>query len=173
MIVVESPDLKRLAAGAAAYPKVLRASIRKELAAAALAAAKESRSKIRGMPVKGAVPYKESTGLRAAIGAATKAKTTVNSLGAGSKIYVARSAALAEHNRWRVAQLFDGAAQFGAYASGGGGSFMHPVYGTKTLVAQGGFPYFKTVIAERAPAIREAMQKTLLEAAKATLPNVR
>jgi hypothetical protein len=41
------------------------------------------------------------------------------------------------------------------------------------LVAQGGFPYFRTVIAERAPAIREAMQKTLLEAAKATLPNVR
>jgi hypothetical protein len=155
MIVVESPDLKRLAAGAAAYPKVLRASIRKELATAALAAAKESRSKIRGMPVKGAVPYKESTGLRAAIGA-------VNSLGAASKIYVARSAALAEHNRWRVAQLFDA-----------GAAFRHPVYGTKTFVSQQPYPYFKTVIAERAPAIREAMQKTLLEAAKATLPNVR
>jgi hypothetical protein len=161
MIVVESPDLKRLAAGAAAYPKVLRASIRKELAAAALAAAKESRSKIRGMPVKGAVPYKESTGLRAAIGAATKAKTTVNSLGAASKIYVARSAALAEHNRWRVAQLFDA-----------GAAFRHPVYGTKTFVSQQPYPYFRTVIAERAPAIREAMQRTLLEAAKATLPNV-
>jgi hypothetical protein len=172
MITVESPDLKRLAAGATLYPKAQRSALRKELAAAALEAAKASRSKIRGMPVKGDIPYKEAADLRAAIGAATKAVTTVNSLGAGSKIYVAKSGALAAHNRWRVAQLFDGGAQFGAYSAGGGGSFIHPVYGTKTLVSQGGFPYFKTVIAERAPAIREAMQRTLLAAAKATLPNV-
>lgn len=164
MIVVESPDLKRLAAGASAYPKVLRSAIRKQLAAGALEAAKASRSKIRGMPVKGDVPYRQGGGLRADISAAVKATTTVNSLGAQSRIRVQKNAKLAEHNRWRVAQLFDS-----------GKPFRHRYWGEWVEGAkdQAPYPYFKTVIAERAPAIREAMQRTLLEAAKATLPNVR
>jgi hypothetical protein len=162
VIRVESPDLKRLAAGASVYPKVLRSAIRKELAAGALEAAKASRSKIRGMPVKGDVPYRQGGGLRADIAAAIRASTTINSLGAGSKIYVARSGKLTENNRWRVAQLFDA-----------GATFRHPIFGTKKFAPQDPFPYFKTVIAEHAPAIRARMQVTLLEAAKATLPNVR
>lgn len=163
MITVESPDLKRLAAGAAVYPKALRAGIRKQLNAGALDAAKASRSKIRGMGVKGDVPYKEAAGLRAAIGSAIKATTTINSLGASSKIYVANTGALTANNRYRVAQLFDK-----------GAPFRHPLFGTWVdgLPSQNAYPYFQTVIAERAVAIRELMQATLLEAAVATLPNV-
>lgn len=163
MITVESPDLKRLAAGAAVYPKALRSAIRKQLAAGALEAAKASRKQIRSMSVKGDVPYKQGSGLRADIGTAIKASTTINSLGAGSKIYVAKSGALTAHNRWRVAQLLDS-----------GKSFRHPLFGewVEGLPDQQPFPYFKTVIAERAAEIRLSMQATLIEAARVTLPNV-
>lgn len=163
MIRIESPDLNRLAIGAKAFPKPLRATMRKELAGIGKEAAQAAKDKIRAMPVKGDVGYRQGTDLRADIAKAIRVNAGINTrAGASVKIRVAETAALKQHRRFRAAQLLDK-----------GVPFRHRVYGKDVWVNMPGYPYFRRTVEERAPQMRVVAAAALREAIVTTMPNVR
>jgi hypothetical protein len=163
MIKIESPDLQHLAVGSKAYGKALRSALRKEITGIAKKGVTTVKSTIRGMPVKGDVPYRQAAGLRQAIANATRASTAITAAnGVSASIRVGKGGGLAANNRWRVAQLINR------------GPFRHPLFGewVEGLPDQPGFPYFDKPLLELAPEMMVAANVAVLEAARATLPNV-
>lgn len=162
MIEVQSLDLRALALGAKEFPKPLRSAVRKSLKGVANEGAQAAKAKILGMPSKG---HSGGSNLRSDIAAAIKVAPSVTAgRGAQIRVRVAMSPALAAHRRFRVAQLLDK-----------GKPFRHPYFGewVDNEKDQQPFPYFRSTMYERAPAMRAAMQASLLEAISLTIPNVR
>lgn len=178
MLTVVSPDLQRLAAGAKVFPKPLRASMRKELTVIARTGQKASKSRIRSMPSGGgrridrtrlarfdAGIFTAEAGLRSVIASAIRVTATASTTkGVGVRIYVADTADLEDHRRFRVAQLLDTK-----------GTFAHKVYGRWTTPKQitPGFKYFEQELEKLSPEMRLAAAEAIRVATFATMPNVR
>lgn len=156
MIKVDAAAYERLGADTKAFGKVLRASMRKELTVVGNLGKKAVQAKIRSMPVKGDVPYRQGGGLRRDIAAATRSSAAIAvRSGTNVTIRVGRTGALSAHNRWRVAQLMDR------------GDFRHPLFGewVEGLPDQKGFPYFHDTLEELRPAMLAAANVAAREAA--------
>jgi hypothetical protein len=163
MYTVDTSDFQRLAAGAAAFDKPLRAATRKQLNAVGRIGGAAVKGKIRTMPSKGGHSRRQGS-LRRDIAAAVRVTGAVSEANVASvKVRVVETGALAAENRWRVAQLLDK------------GGVRHPVYGHRDAawVDQPGYPYFRSVLMLQAPAMRVAARAALEAAVLATIPNVR
>jgi hypothetical protein len=153
LIKVDAAAFERLGADSKAYGKVLRKAVRKELTVIGRTGANEAKAKIRSMPVKGDVPYKQGGGLRRDIAAAIRTTAAVSAAsGTSMTIRVQKTGALAAHNRYRVAQYLDSH------------PWRHPVYGKGAWVTQNDFPYFKDTLERLRPAMLLAANRALAEA---------